>query len=507
MSPLPGFQPSRWNKPRADCVSPPAMKPLLCLLTLAAAAFAERPNILLVLADDLGYGDLACYGAKDVRTPHLDRLAAEGLRFTDCYAGHANCSPSRTSLMTGRTPTRVGVRNWIPEDSPVHVRRSEITLATLLRQGGYTTCVSGKWHMNGAFNHPSQPQPDDHGFDHWFATQNNAYPNHRNPANFVRNGTALGRLEGYAAHLVADEALRWLDTRDKNKPFFLYIAFHEPHEPIASDAKYTALYPHEDPAYSAHHGNITQMDDAFGRLMQKLDADGLRQSTLVFFTSDNGPAITAQHPYGSSGPLRDKKGSLWEGGIRVPGILRWPGKVQPGTTSAEPVSGVDLLPTLCAAAGITPPQDRALDGTNILPALNGGSVTRSTPLYWHFNRAIGEPKVALRAGDWKILATLDKAPATRTNDITGQDERDFKEARLQTFMLFNLRADLTEQSDLAAAEPAKLAEMKALLEAKYAEVQAESPTWPAWTFTGAEGKKIEWPDYVRKKKAAPKKQP
>ena len=483
------------------------MKMLCCsfLLGFVSPALAGRPNIVLVMADDLGYGDLACYGAKDVRTPNLDRFAGEGLRFTSWYAGHPNCSPSRTALMTGRTPARVGVRDWIPEDSPVHVRRGEITIAKLLQQSGYATCHSGKWHMNGAFNKPAQPQPGDHGFDHWFATHNNAYPNHHNPDNFVRNGKEVGKLEGYAAHLVADEALRWLDARDKTKPFFLYVCFHEPHEPIAADAKYTALYPHDDPAYSAHHGNITQMDDAFGRVMKRLDESDLRENTLVIFTSDNGPAITPQHPYGSAWPLRDKKGSVWEGGIRVPGILRWPGKTKPGTTHDEPVGHVDFLPTMCAVSGITPPQDRAIDGTSWLPVLEGGKVERKTPLYWHFNRASGGPQVAMRVGDWKILATLDKIPPPRGNDITEHGERDFKEAKLKDFMLFNLRDDIGEKNDLATLETAKLAEMKALLEAKYAEVRAESPVWPAWKFTGAEGKKIEWPDYVKKKKAAPRK--
>ena len=485
------------------------MKTLLTflLLGLTSMAMADRPNILFVLADDLGYGDLACFGAKDVQTPNLDKFATEGLRFTSCYAGHPNCSPSRTALMTGRTPTRVGVRDWIPEESPVHVRRSEITIAKLLQQSGYATCHAGKWHMNGEFNQPTQPQPNDHGFDHWFSTQNNAYPNHHNPDNFVRNGTALGKLEGYAAHLVADEALGWLDSRDKTKPFFAYVCFHEPHEPIASDAKYTALYPHDDPAYSAHHGNITQMDDAFGRLMKKLDESDLRENTLVLFTSDNGPAITAQHPYGSAGPLRDKKGSVWEGGIRVPGILRWPGKTKPGTTSDEPICGVDFLPTMCAVAGLQAPSDRALDGASWLPVIEGGKVERKTPLYWHFNRATGGPKVAMRVGDWKILAALDRPPPARGNDITDETERDFKEAGLKDFMLFNLGKDISEKNDLAATEPAKLAELKTLLEAKYVEVQNESPMWPAWKFTGTEGKKIEWPDYVKNKKAAPKKKP
>ncbi|MCX6897426.1 MAG: sulfatase-like hydrolase/transferase [Verrucomicrobia bacterium] len=472
---------------------------------LGCAAGAAKPNILLVLCDDLGYGDLACFGDKTLHTPNLDRFAMEGLRLTSCYAAHGNCSPSRTALMTGRTPTRVGVRNWIPEESPVHVPRGEISVATLLKRAGYATCHSGKWHMNGQFNQPTQPQPNDHGFEHWFSTQNIALPNHHNPNNFVRNSQPLGKLEGYSAHLVVDEALRWLGARDVSKPFFLYVCFHEPHEPIASDPKYTKLYPSDDPSYSAHHGNITQMDDAFGRLMRALDERGLRDNTFVFFTSDNGPAITPMHPHGSAGPLRDKKGSLYEGGIRVPGIVRWPGKARPGSVSDEPVCGVDFLPTACALAGIKPPHDRTLDGACFLPVLDGKPMARSIPLYWHFNRATSDVKAALRVGDWKILATLDKPPAAPTNNITEEDERMFKEAELATFSLYNLRDDIGEKNDLAAKDPAKLAELKALLQAKYHEVRAESPVWPAWKFTGAEGKKIEWPDYWKKRQAAKKK--
>jgi arylsulfatase A len=355
--------------------------------------------------------------------------------------------------------------------------------------------------MNGQFNESTQPQPVDHGFEHWFSTQNNALPNHRNPVNFVRNGQAVGKLDGYSAPLVAAEAIRWLrEGRDKSKPFFLYVCFHEPHEPIASDPQFAKLYPSDDPSYSAHHGNITQMDDAFGQLMRSLDEQGLRDNTLVFFTSDNGPAITVQHPHGSAGPLRDKKGSLYEGGIRVPGILRWPGHIQPGSQSEEPVCGVDFLPTVCEIMGIGPPVDHVLDGASILPILAGKPITRKTPLYWHFNRAAGAPKVALRVGDWKLLATLDKNPAPRGNDITDEEERDFKQAKLVEFSLYNVRNDIGETTDLAAREPAKLAELKPLLERKYHEVRAESPTWPAWKFTNAEGPRIEWPDYVKNRR-------
>ncbi|MFA6546237.1 MAG: sulfatase-like hydrolase/transferase [Limisphaerales bacterium] len=487
------------------------MRPLsLLLLPLLLAASllraAERPNIMLVLADDLGYGDLACFGAKDVRTPNLDKFASEGLRLTDCYAAHGNCSPSRAALMTGRTPTRIGVRNWIAEESPVHLRRSEITIATLLRRAGYATCHAGKWHLNGGLNLPDQPQPGDHGFDHWFSAQNNALPNHHNPNNFVRNGRPVGKLEGYSSQLVADEAIRWLGGgRDATKPFFLYVCFHEPHEPIATDPKYAALYPSADPSYSAHHGNITQMDAAFGRLMGALDQRGLRENTLVFFTSDNGPAITVQHPHGSAGPLRDKKGSLYEGGIRVPGIVRWPVRTKPGSVSDQAVCGVDFLPTACAAAGIEPPRDRVLDGASFLPLLDGKPIARTSPLYWHFNLAAGAPKVAMRSGDWKILATLDKNPPARSNDLTEEGERNFKEAELATFSLYNLRTDVGETTDLAASEPARLAGLRAQLQKKYREVRAESPTWPAWKFTGSEGRKIEWPDYAKGRQPAKKK--
>ena len=487
--------------------------PLLLSVFLSALAVAQataqdapaRPNVVLVLADDLGYGDLACYGAKDIQTPHLDAFAAEGIRLTSCYAGHPNCSPSRTALMTGRTPTRVGVRNWIPHGSTMHLRSQEVTIAELLRGAGYSTCHVGKWHLNGHFNEPTQPQPVDHGFDHWLSTQNNALPSHRNPDNFVRNGKPAGKLDGYSSAIVADEAICWLkDGREKSKPFFLYVCFHEPHEPIASDEKYTKLYPHEDPAYSAHHGNITQMDAAFGKLMKALADEKLADSTLVWFTSDNGPAITPNHPYGSTGGLRDKKGFVTEGGIRVPGIIRFPGKIKSGSTSDEPVCGVDFLPTVCELVGLKPPTDRVIDGTSIVPLFASKKVARTEQLYWHFNRAAGEFHVALRSGDCKILARLDKRPPPG-NDLTDAEERDFKAAEPVSFALYNLRDDIAEKNDLSTAEAAKFAEMKDMLIKKYHEVREESPSWAAWKFDNREGQRIEVPEYVKNRKKATKK--
>ncbi|MEQ8785500.1 MAG: sulfatase-like hydrolase/transferase [Pirellulaceae bacterium] len=491
------------REPRWSLLNPTALLVvLLCSLTanlLLSAADAPQPNFVVVLCDDLGYGDLACYGATDLKTPNIDRFAKAGLRLTDCYAAAANCSPARTGMMTGRTPYRVGVHNWIPMFSPMHVGRDEITVATLLRDAGYTTCHTGKWHLNGKFNMPEHPQPGDHGFDWWFSTQNNALPNHHNPDNFVRNGEPVGKLEGYSAQLVADEAIDWLsDRRDKSKPFFLFVCFHEPHEPIASAQQFMDLYPSDDASYSRHHGNISQMDHAFGRLIASLDKQGLRDDTLVFFTSDNGPAITRYHPHGSTGPLREKKGHVYEGGIRVPGILQWPGHIKVGTVSGEPVCGVDVLPTLCELAGVETPKDRALDGASIVPLFGGEAIDRQTPLYWQYNYASSAPKVAMRIGDWKVLAELNGTPLGPSGDITEESQQAIKTAELGRAELYNLKQDVAEAHDLAGSQPKRLAQMFAKLKAKYHEVRDESPTWPAWKFARYEAGRIEWPPLPKK---------
>jgi len=477
---------------------------LTCVATVllvvgSARAAPERPNFLIILCDDLGYGDLACFGDPVLQTPHVDRFAAEGLKLTSCYASAPNCSPSRTGLMTGRTPYRVGIHNWIPFLSPMHVRESEITIATLLKNAGYDTCHVGKWHLNGWFNLPGQPQPSDHGFNHWFSTQNNALPNHHNPYNFVRDGIPMGPLEGYSSKLVADEAIRWLtQLRNREQPFFLFVCFHEPHEPIATDPQYAQLYPSDDPSYSAHHGNITQMDVAFGRLMQSLDDEGLREKTFVMFTSDNGPAITNYHPHGSTGPLREKKGHEYEGGIRVPGILRWPGHTRPGTVSDEPVCGVDVLPTLCAIAGIDPPSDRTIDGASFLPILEDRPIPRTTPLYWQFNYAQSRPKVAIRMGDWKLLAGLNVPDFPPGADVTDEQMHVLKTAELEGFELYNLKDDIAETIDLRTSQPQRLRDMSALMQTMYHSVRDESPVWPAWKWPRYEGQRIEWPDYARR---------
>src|SRR5262245_22873185 len=216
------------------------------ILDIVSAAASGRPNVVIILADDLGYGDLGCYGHPVIRTPNLDRMASQGIRFTSFYSASPVCSPSRVGLLTGRNPNRAGVYDWIVENGSrpvpdgrhlVHMRPSEVTLPKLLKEAGYATFLAGKWHCNTLFNSDTQPKPSDFGFDYWFAAQNNALPSHENPENFVRNGKAVGKLQGFSCNLVAKEAVDWLADRSKRKPeqpFFLYVAFHEPHERVAS---------------------------------------------------------------------------------------------------------------------------------------------------------------------------------------------------------------------------------------------------------------------------------
>jgi arylsulfatase A len=428
----------------------------------ASQPASSRPNFLILLCDDLGYGDLGCYGNRIIRTPNLDRLASEGVRFTSFYASAPVCSPSRAGLLTGRTPYRSGIYDWIPAGSPMHLPASEVTVAALLKKAGYATSHAGKWHCNGKFNSPEQPQPGDHGFDHWFSTQNNAAPSHRNPANFLRNGKPAGELEGYSCQIVVDEAIAWLKRRDPGKPFFLHVCFHEPHEPVDSPPKDMDLYPEAKKRGEAlYYANVTNMDAAAGRLLTALDEMHLRDSTFVLFTSDNGPETLNRYPdawrsHGTPGPLRGMKLHLYEGGIRVPGIVRWPGRTTAGHISDEPVVNTDMLPTLCAIAGVEQPAGRVIDGASILPALEGRPVSRKRPLYWQYDKALGGPRVAIREGDWKLLAHRD----------------------LARFELYNLRADVTEKHDLASAEPGRVKQMAEVLAATHREVKAEGPKWP-----------------------------
>jgi len=429
---------------------------IVCVGFPGDAAAAPRQNFVVLLCDDLGYGDLSCFAHPVIRTPNLDKLAAEGVRLTHCYASSPVCSASRAGLMTGRNHNRLGIRDWIPAQSGIYLRPGEVTVAQLLKQAGYRTCHVGKWHLNSRVN-GSEPTPGDAGFDHWLYTQNNAAPSHLDPTNFVRNGKRAGPLKGPSSQVIVEEAIRWLDTVGE-RPFFLNVWFHETHEPVAAAQEFLDLYPGEANLDRRHYyGDVSQMDAAVGKLMKHLDDRGLRDTTLVFFSSDNGPETLKRYPagkrsYGSPGPLRGMKLHVTEGGYRAPGIVRWPGHARPGTVSAEPVCNLDLLPTFCEIAGIQPPTGRVLDGASIVPIFEGRPVVRPHPLYWQYDFAISRPwEVSLRDGPWKLMAnkTLDR------------------------FELYNLLDDVGEARDVAAEQPELVRKMSAEMKRLHAEIEAE----------------------------------
>jgi arylsulfatase A len=341
-------------------------------------------------------------------------------------------------------------------------------------------------HLNGRFNRPEQPQPNDHGFEYWFSTQNNAAPTHHNPRTFVRNGQPVGPTEGYSCQIVADEAIGWLrEKRDRSKPFFAFVCFHEPHEPIDSPPELVEKYASAGATkrgQALYYANVENMDAAAGKLMRALDELQLADNTLVFFTSDNGPETLnryagAWRSHGSPGPLRGMKLWLYEGGIRVPGILRWPGRIRPGEVVGEPVCGLDVLPTLCELAGVDVPADRTIDGSGITALLEGKPLRRQMPLYWHYFNAIGPPKAAMRVGDWMVLGRWDQPESGAGGGFQPDCMAAIKTAKLVGFELYNLRTDPAEQKDLAAEEPERLRKLSEELKRRYAEVQTEGPVW------------------------------
>ncbi len=444
---------------------------LLLSLGLHVDAAETPPNIIVFLADDLGYGDLACFGSKVIKTPNLDQFATEGAKLTQCYSASAVCSPSRSAILTGRTPYRNGVYTWINVGSEVHLRTSEVALPKLFKANGYDTCHVGKWHLNGLFNSHDQPQPDSHGYDYWLGTQNNAAPSHKNPTNFVRNGKEIGPVAAYSGPFIVAEAIEWLKgRRDKSRPFFLAVWTHEPHLPIESDPRFQELYRDiSDPNVRQHHGDVTQLDHAFGMLMKSLDEQKLTDSTFVVFTSDNGPEGDGKkgRTRGSTGGLRGRKRALYEGGIRVPGLIRWPGKIKPGTTCDVPIIGSDLYPTLLAVAGVKAPVDRVIDGVDVLPVLTGraAAVARKGPLYWRLDMAPHGLRMALREGDWKLLADQTQ----------------------NRYELYNLKNDPKETIDLHETETQRFANLRNQLKTLNAQVESEGPDW--WKRLDADGGK------------------
>jgi len=301
------------------------------------------PNIILILADDLGYNDVTCFRSFNLeessdkpptsQTPNIDAIANQGMLFTDFYCGAAVCSPSRSALITGRNATRIGIYNYLPENSPMHLRSEEITIAELLKEGEYRTGHFGKWHLTSKGT--NQPLPNDQGFDYSFFSYNNAKPSHKNPDNYYRNGNPVGPLEGYACSLVVNEAINWLETnRKEDTPFFINVWFNEPHLKVAAPEELTSRHTYNQDYYGA----IENMDIAIGKLLAYLSERDLDKNTIIIFSSDNGSRW--DH---SNDPFRGEKCFNYEGGVRVPFIIKWPQKIAKGKVCEMPGSFTDIL--------------------------------------------------------------------------------------------------------------------------------------------------------------------
>ena len=443
-----------------------------CFTHSVSAQDVPQPNVVLMLADDLGAGDLGCYGSPETSTPNLDRLAATGMRFTDFYAASGVCSPSRAATLTGRFSVRAGVYSWIAPQHKMRLRRDEYTIAEALQSSGYATAHIGKWHLGydlveGSGNGPN---PGDHGFDYWMATGNNASPSHHRPKNFVRNGEAMGEIDGYSCQIVVDEALTWLNQdRPTEEPFFLNLWFHEPHQPVAAPEALNDRHP--DVRQPAYYGSIENMDAAVGRLLDYLDERGLRGQTLLLFASDNGSYRTDRR---NNRGLTGRKTQLWEGGIREPALANWPGVIPPGRVDATPAGLVDYFPTILDVAGVSLPTDRVLDGVSLVPLLKGGRINRTKPLYWFYNPS--RPVCVIRDGSW-VLTADPEIDLSRNNMFLESFIGDIKRTALVHRKLFHIHQDPVQQQDLSSRYPERFSQMSRLMDTIHAEVMEEAYDW------------------------------
>ncbi|MBP6783370.1 MAG: sulfatase-like hydrolase/transferase [Verrucomicrobiales bacterium] len=445
--------------------------PVLAFLFSLSSYAAERPNVVILLADDLGAKDIGCYGGP-VKTPTLDALATGGMRFSTFYSGCAVCSPSRATLLTGRQHIRAGVYSWISDAGQrSHLLEREVTIAEILKNAGYDTAHVGKWHLGLPTAKFDKPTPDKHGFDHWFATWNNAEPSHLNPKTFIRNGNPVGEVEGYSCQNVVDEAIRWLGAReDKTRPFFLNVWFHEPHDPIAAPDEIVSTYGDLKDKAAVYSGTIDNTDRAIKRLLATLGGIGAPEDTIIIYASDNG-----SYRDDRTGDLRGQKGVNWEGGIRVPGIFSWPGEIKAGVVSDVPAGLVDVLPTLCGLLGLEAPPGVHLDGSDLSGLLTGKSpFSRHQPLFWHLQKS--RPIVAMRDGDYSLTADPDYELST-DNMFDEKWIPTIRQGSYTNFQLFDLKTDPNQTTNIAASKPELLESLKVKLLEINASVMADGTDW------------------------------
>lgn len=453
----------------------------------STAAFAQPPNIIVFLVDDLGQRDLGCYGSKFYETPNIDRLAAQGALFTDGYAACPVCSPTRASLLTGKYPQRTGITDYIGAPQPDGWKRNtrllpaayatalglgEVTIAEALRSHGYATFFAGKWHLG-----PEPVWPEHQGFDSNLGGTDRGGP-YGGKKYFSPYGNPRLPDGPDGEHLpdrLATETARFIET-NRDRRFFAYLSFYSVHTPLMAREDLRSKYEEKRKRlgleaqwgregerdvrlvqeHAVYAGMVDAMDLAVGKVLAKLDELGLAENTLIVFTSDNGGLSTSEGSPTSNLPLRAGKGWMYEGGIRVPWIVRWPANIQPGTVVRAPITSPDLFPTLLAAVGASMPPERPRDGIDLLPLIEGGAAPERA-IFWHYphyGNQGGAPAAAVRRGDWKLI-------------------RWFEGDGIE---LFNLSSDLSEARNLAEQEPKRVQALRAELDAWLGSVDAKLPT-------------------------------
>lgn len=424
-----------------------------------------KMNFLFILVDDLGWADLGCYGSTFYETPHIDRLAAGGMRFTDAYAACPVCSPTRASILTGKYPARLHLTNWIPGPhrypySPVlppdfkqELPLEEITIAEALQGSGYTSASIGKWHLGGeGFLPRDQGFHLNHAGTHAGSPRSYFYPQ------WEGRPPVPGEDGEYLTDHLTNRALDFIE-QNRESPFFLYLPFYAVHTPIEGKEEYIRKYqakvrpgltPGVDQHNPAYAAMIQSVDENVGRLMAKLDDLGIAERTVIFFTSDNGGLSAPEwknEPVTSNLPLREGKGHVYEGGIREPMIVKWPGVVPPGSVCREPVSSIDFFPTILDIAGAWTARiaRQSYDGVSFVPLIEQSGSLPPRELYWHYphySNQLGRPGGAVRQGDFKLIEFYDD----------------------NTMELYNLREDVGERENLAERMPEKAAALRKLLD-------------------------------------------
>lgn len=432
---------------------------LLCVTAWTPAAFAkDKPNVILILSDDQGSVDVNCYGAKDLSTPNLDALAGRGVRFTQFYAAAPVCSPSRAGLLTGRAPPRAGVPgNVSSAKGNAGMPSSEVTIAEMLKAAGYVTGHVGKWHLG----YTPETMPNGQGFDYSFGHMGGCIDNYShffywngpNRHDLWRNGEEIWRDGQFFPELMVQEASQFLEA-NWDKPFFLYWPINVPHYPLQGTDKWREVYKDLDPPRRMYAAFVSTMDEMIGRLLAKVDELGLRENTIVIFQSDHGHSMEERTfgGGGSSGPYRGAKFSLFEGGLRVPAMISWPGKLPQGLVRDQMAVGVDWLPTLAELTGAPLPSVK-LDGKSLVPNVMDENVPSPHEVFhWQSGGGRRNPQWAVRQGPWKLIGN--PIDPSRSEPLPDADRR----------FLVNLNDDVGETTNVADQHPQLVERLEALHE-------------------------------------------